>query len=124
MEAGKRFGEALDRGDTDSAMREARFLWLKGAEQEAIAAEVLSRPRRIRPVAPEQGRAAEEVAVPTLVVVGDDDASVMALAAHQLARRISGARLEVIEGARHHPQMDQPAAFNRVLIDFLASVGG
>jgi pimeloyl-ACP methyl ester carboxylesterase len=122
MDAGKRFGEALGRGDSKGALEEARFLWLQGPEQDAIAAEVVSRPRRIQPLLPEEGLAPEEVAVPTLVVVGDEDAGVMGLAARELTRRIPGARLEIIPGARHHPQMDQPATFNRVLLDFLASV--
>lgn len=121
MAAGRRFGEALERGDTEAALREARLLWLQGREQDAIAVETLSRPRTIRPEIPEQGRPPEEVSVPTLVVVGDADAGVMGVAARELVSRIPGARLEVIDNARHHSQMDQPENVNRVLVGFLTS---
>jgi pimeloyl-ACP methyl ester carboxylesterase len=33
-----------------------------------------------------------------------------------------GARLEVIRGAGHSSNLDQPEAFNRVLLDFLGSL--
>ena len=36
-----------------------------------------------------------------------------------MAKKIPGARLEVIAGAGHSSNLDQPEAFNRVLRDFL-----
>jgi len=36
-----------------------------------------------------------------------------------MAKKIPGARLEVIRGAGHASNLDQPDAFNRVLRDFL-----
>jgi pimeloyl-ACP methyl ester carboxylesterase len=39
-----------------------------------------------------------------------------------MARRITGARLEVIPGAGHLTPLEQPEAFNRVLTEFLESV--
>jgi 3-oxoadipate enol-lactonase len=63
----------------------------------------------------------EEIGVPTLVVAGDDDLSTP-LEPHgrALAEGIPGARLEVIEHARHIANAEQPEAFNRVLLDFLS----
>jgi pimeloyl-ACP methyl ester carboxylesterase len=36
-----------------------------------------------------------------------------------MAKKIPGARLEVIRDAGHSSNLDQPEAFNRVLLDFL-----
>ncbi len=63
-----------------------------------------------------------EVAAPTLVIAGDSDAAVMATICQKLAAGIAGARLIVIEGADHLPNMRRPDVFDRVVLDFLASV--
>jgi pimeloyl-ACP methyl ester carboxylesterase len=39
-----------------------------------------------------------------------------------MAKKIAGARLEVIAGAGHSANLDQPEAFNRVLRGFLDSL--
>jgi len=39
-----------------------------------------------------------------------------------MAKKIHGARLETITGAGHSSNLDQPEAFNRVLLDFLDSL--
>ncbi|HEX8189835.1 MAG TPA: alpha/beta hydrolase, partial [Pyrinomonadaceae bacterium] len=49
-----------------------------------------------------------EVRAPTLVVAGDLDTPRTLEAADALARGIPGARLEVIEGAAHLPNMERP----------------
>jgi len=41
-----------------------------------------------------------------------------------LAERIPGARLVLIEGARHHPQEDRPEEFAAALLDFLTVAEG
>jgi pimeloyl-ACP methyl ester carboxylesterase len=61
------------------------------------------------------------IAVPTLVVVGDKDEPFIAPCEY-MAKKIPGARLEVIKGAGHSSNLDQPAAFNRVFVDFLDSL--
>ena len=58
------------------------------------------------------------IRVPTLVVVGDRDTPFIA-ACEYMAKKIPGASLEVIGDAGHSSNLDQPAAFNRVLLDFL-----
>jgi pimeloyl-ACP methyl ester carboxylesterase len=40
-----------------------------------------------------------------------------------LAQRIPGARLEMITGAHHYPQIEQPQAFNQLATVFLAGLG-
>jgi pimeloyl-ACP methyl ester carboxylesterase len=56
--------------------------------------------------------------VPTLIIVGDKDQPFIAPCEY-MAKKISGARLEVIRDAGHSSNLDQPEAFNRVLRDFL-----
>ena len=58
------------------------------------------------------------VAVPTLIIVGDQDQPFRAPSEY-MAKKIPGARLEVIAGAGHSSNLDQPEAFNRTLLDFL-----
>src|SRR6267142_4631111 len=61
------------------------------------------------------------ITVPTLVIVGDQDQPFLAPCEY-LAKKIPGARLEVIAGAGHSSNLDQPAAFNRVLLEFLETL--
>jgi pimeloyl-ACP methyl ester carboxylesterase len=61
------------------------------------------------------------IEVPTLIIVGDQDQPFLAPCEY-MAKKIPGARLEVIAGAGHSSNLDQPAAFNRVLLDFLQSL--
>ena len=58
------------------------------------------------------------VRVPTLVIVGDQDQPFIAPCEY-MAKKIPGARLEVIAGAGHSSNLDQPEAFNRVFLQFL-----
>ena len=58
------------------------------------------------------------VSVPALIIVGDQDQPFLAPSEY-MAKKIPGARLEVIPGAGHSSNLDQPEVFNRVLRDFL-----
>ena len=58
------------------------------------------------------------IRVPTLIVVGDRDEPFVAPCQY-MAKKITGARLEIIPDAGHASNLDQPAIFNRVLGDFL-----
>jgi pimeloyl-ACP methyl ester carboxylesterase len=61
------------------------------------------------------------IRVPTLVIVGDQDQPFLAPCEY-MAKKIPGARLEVIPSAGHSSNLDQPAIFNRVLSSFLQSL--
>lgn len=60
-----------------------------------------------------------KIACPTLVVVGDQDASTSPAAARELCAAIKGAKLEVIANAAHIPTIEQPEALNHLLLGFL-----
>jgi 3-oxoadipate enol-lactonase len=63
-----------------------------------------------------------EISVPTLVVVGRDDELTPIGDAEDMHRRIPRATLAVVDGAGHLPNLEQPAAFNAALRDFLARI--
>ena len=75
-------------------------------------------PQRIQP--PAVGRLTE-IRVPTLVIVGDRDVDDVRDAAEELKRGIPGARLVVMPGVAHVPNMERPEEFNRTVLDFLES---
>lgn len=60
------------------------------------------------------------IAAPTLVVWGQHDRLLPPEMGREIQRRIPGARLEIIAGAGHNPQWERPAAFNRVVLEFLS----
>ncbi len=64
-----------------------------------------------------------EIAVPTLVVVGDEDRVTPPPLSETLAERIDGARLVRIAGAGHITNLEKPDEFNRVVLEFLDAVG-
>jgi pimeloyl-ACP methyl ester carboxylesterase len=64
-----------------------------------------------------------EIKVPTLVIIGSLDGKNLQNIADMLAARIRGARKVVIPGASHHPPVETPKEFNRVLLDFLKHGG-
>jgi pimeloyl-ACP methyl ester carboxylesterase len=76
-------------------------------------------PERIQP--PATGRLGE-IRVPTLVIVGDRDVDDVRQAAEELGRGIRGARLAVMPGVAHVPNMERPEEFNGLVLDFLTSV--
>jgi 3-oxoadipate enol-lactonase len=62
------------------------------------------------------------ITVPTLVIVGDEDALTPPKEARALHTAIAGSRLEVIVGAGHASNIERPAAWNHVASDFLTSL--
>lgn len=63
-----------------------------------------------------------EIHTPTLVITGAVDQPTILKAAELLATRIPGAHTAVIEGAAHVPNMEKPAEFNRLVLDFLGNL--
>jgi 3-oxoadipate enol-lactonase len=71
---------------------------------------------------PDAGPFLARIAVPTLVIVGSEDALTPPAMSQELASAIRGARLETIEGAGHLSSMEQPAAFNALVRSFLQTM--
>jgi 3-oxoadipate enol-lactonase len=64
-----------------------------------------------------------EIAVPTLVIVGEHDAQHIRGTADILAAGIRGARKTVMAGTAHLPSLERPEEFNRHLRVFLSQAG-
>jgi pimeloyl-ACP methyl ester carboxylesterase len=71
---------------------------------------------------PDSAATLPTITVPTLVVVGDEDALTPVAEARAMHAAIPGSRLAVIPGAGHVSNVERPAEFNRILRDFLAAV--
>ena len=61
------------------------------------------------------------VKAPTLIVWGKQDGLAPPVYAQEFADRISGARVELIDGASHMPHLEQTEAVSRIVADFLKS---
>jgi 3-oxoadipate enol-lactonase len=85
------------------------------------AAEAIEEPPPIRLDPPAIGRLGQ-IRVPALVIVGDGDVPAIIENAAVLAREIPGARAVTMAGTAHAPNMEQPAAFNRIILEFLREV--
>jgi pimeloyl-ACP methyl ester carboxylesterase len=63
-----------------------------------------------------------EIRVPTLVVCGEEDTITPVAESESLAKGIAASRLEVIAGAGHLSNLENPAAYNAVLLSFLTTL--
>jgi 3-oxoadipate enol-lactonase len=66
------------------------------------------------------GDALARIAAPTLVIAGAEDLATPPDRAEEIARRIPGARLAVLEGAGHLATLEQPERFTQLRLDHLA----
>ena len=62
------------------------------------------------------------IAVPTLVLVGESDALAPVDVAEAMAKAIPGARLEIVPGAGHVANLENPEVFNRAFSEFLSAL--
>ena len=65
-----------------------------------------------------------KIRVPTLLVVGKHDPLTPPSLMRAMAERIAGAKLEIIEGAGHVSNVEQPEAFNQIVLSFLSALPG
>jgi pimeloyl-ACP methyl ester carboxylesterase len=99
------------RGETpDAATAEARvrLMWAMGTTGKFIW-----------PI-PDKGlkKRIHRVKAPTLLVWGREDRLVPVVYAEEFTRRLSGARLETVDGAGHAPHLEQSQLVSRILRDF------
>lgn len=60
-----------------------------------------------------------EIRVPTLLIIGDGDVHEQTTVIDTLATKIPGVRKAVMHGVAHLPNMERPAEFNQLVLDFL-----
>jgi pimeloyl-ACP methyl ester carboxylesterase len=141
-EYGEAEDAALERGDVDEAVRLNVDVWVAGPRRpiEAVDQDV------VRAVAEMQQRAFDvqvpayeqdpppayeklvdpiadhlgDVRVPVLVLVGEEDMPDILTAADEIAARVPGARKVVMTDTAHVPNLERPAEYNELVLQFLA----
>ncbi|MGH2547623.1 MAG: alpha/beta fold hydrolase [Actinomycetota bacterium] len=121
---------AVQRGDLGAALELDLELWCplrtgNDERQLRIARENLNAPLAEELADVVEQRAIDrlgEIAVPTLVLVGDRDVPEMLRLADILDTGIPGARKAIIEDADHVPNVRKPEEFNDLVIGFLQEV--
>jgi pimeloyl-ACP methyl ester carboxylesterase len=62
----------------------------------------------------------DQIAIPTLIIVGDQDTATVPEKSKRMHARIRGSKLVVIPGAGHTSTVEEPEAVNNALADFLS----
>jgi 3-oxoadipate enol-lactonase len=133
--------EALERGDLDAAVDANLRIWVAGPrrmmdeidpavrelvgemQKQAFRQQLGHDDVRMLRLEPPESERLGEVTVPTLVVTGDEDVADIHRIADRLAAGIPGAERATIADAAHLPNLERPAEFNRIVLDFLARHG-
>jgi 3-oxoadipate enol-lactonase len=138
----KQFGEeedaAYESGDFDRAVEVNLKLWVDGPRRDPDAVDPAMRafvgqmqrrafeiplpdppPTAPPPLEPPVRERLGDIAIPTLVVVGDEDVEDMKQIADTLAAGITGARKVTLPDTAHMIPLERPQEFNRILLDFL-----
>jgi pimeloyl-ACP methyl ester carboxylesterase len=89
---------------------------------EAQSAAAISAAVEVLESRPDSTPLLKDIAVPALVVVGDEDTLTPPSEAQRMASGIAGSRLVHIEGAGHLASLENPAAFNPEARTFLDSI--
>jgi len=66
----------------------------------------------------------QQIRVPTLIVVGDQDVATVPAKAERIHAQIQGSRLVIIPGAGHTSTVEEPEAVNQALLEFLGQARG
>jgi pimeloyl-ACP methyl ester carboxylesterase len=91
---------------------------MRGAPPAGAAAALLARAER-----PDYAGVLAGLTVPTLIVVGTEDAFTPVSDAGYMHGLIPGAELVIIRGSGHLPNLERPAEFSQALRRFLAGLG-
>ena len=137
---GEEIEEALKRGDYERASELETRIWVDGPERTPQQVDPVVRqrvyemnlhnyrhmgtvefppPQELDPPAIAR---LSEVAVPTCLIIGDKDVREMLSIIETLEQGIPGARKVVMHDVAHALNMEQPEEFNRIVLDFLASL--
>ena len=132
---------ALERGDLEGAVTVNVDFWVAGPGRsvDEIDPEVRELVAEMQRHAFELGKGHEDlradklhppasqrlgdIAVPTLVVTGDEDVEDIRVIGDRLAREIPGAERAHIAGAAHLPNLERPEEFDRIVLGFLSRHG-
>ncbi len=127
--------EAYERGDKALAIELEAQLWVDGPQRapdqvdpqvRARAVEMITHTYHLpedegvqQPLEPLAMARLAEIKIPTQIIVGDYDVPDMLTIADLVATNIVGAKKVVMPGVAHLLCMENPAEFNRLVLDFL-----
>jgi len=127
--------DAFERGDLDAAVEANLRVWLPDDVDPQVRALVAEMQRqafelqtghddlRAKKLEPPASSRLREVAVPTLVVTGEEDVRDIHEIADKLATEIPGAERATIAGSGHLPSLERPDEFDAVVLAFLRKHG-
>lgn len=132
--------EAIERGDLEAAVNVNLDFWVAGPRRtldevdpkvrDLVAEMQLDAFRQEWPddlkalkLDPPASQRLGDVAVPTLVVTGDEDVVDIIRIGDRLARELPDAERATIGGAAHLPNLERPDEFNRLVLGFLDEHG-
>lgn len=129
--------EALAANDVDRAVELNVEMWLGESAPDTVRDELRRMTRRAFDLqlpwgddwredrlAADVAERLAEIAVPVLVVVGDEDVEDVQRFARHLAATLPQAETAVIAGAGHVPSLERPQAFDAAVLPFLERVSG
>jgi len=99
-----------------AAVKEVRSL-ISGGTPAGVAAAQRGMAKR-----PDSTPTLAAITCPTLVVVGAEDTLTPPPESEKMAKAVKGAKLVKVPGAGHLPNIENPEAFNKALLDFLAKL--
>lgn len=73
----------------------------------------------LQPLSPSAAQRLGSIQVPTLIIAGGLDHPEILRAADLMAGAIPGAQAAIMPGCAHVPNMEQPATFNQIVLEFL-----
>jgi 3-oxoadipate enol-lactonase len=131
---------AIERGDLEAAVKVNLDLWVAGPrrsldEVDPHVRELVGEMQmdafkqhwpddlRALKLDPPASQRLGEIAVPALVVTGDEDVTDIIRIGDRLAREIPDAERATIGGAAHLPNLERPHEFNRLVLGFLEEHG-
>jgi 3-oxoadipate enol-lactonase len=137
-EQGAAIQDAFSRGDVPHAVELMTRMWTDGPRRtpaqvdpgvrervRRMTTAMLARPKdeaEPQPLDPAAIARLADIHTPTLVIIGDQDIPDCLAIAALLETGITGARKVVLPGTAHHLNMERPAEFNRIVLDFLRTL--
>lgn len=64
----------------------------------------------------------EKIKVPTLIIVGEEDKLTPPASSEAMKNKIKGSKLQIISGAAHMSNLENPELFNTTIINFLEEI--
>jgi len=133
---------ALEQGDRNLATEHQMRLSIDGPYRQPEQVDILVRKRAAEmnlkalakdtkglnlapppdPLDPPAAQRLDQIKAPTLIIAGELDNPEILRAADVMAGAIPGAQKAIIPGSAHLPNMERPAEFNRVVMDFLRGI--